>query len=387
MEFIDLSIQQKKISQRLDANIRNVLKKGQYINGPEVETLEKVLADFTGAKFAIGCASGTDALLLGLMAYGIGPGDAIFTTPFTFIATAEVIRLLGAVPIFVDVDQRTFNIDTEQLEIAVEAFATQNHGIYPLPYKRLIETATPRGIIGVDLFGLPSDYEKINQIAKKYNLFVIEDAAQSLGAEYHGGKTCSLTEIGCTSFFPAKPLGCYGDGGMCFTNDEHLSEILGSLRNHGKGQHKYDNVRIGINGRLDTLQAAILLAKFEIFPEEIAFRQVVATRYNELISGNSEIVTPLIPEGLKSAWAQYSVLFKSQESRKSCQARMSAANIPTVVYYPKPLHLQTAFSDLGYKGGDFVISENLSTRILSLPMHPYLSPEDQVRVVQAMVAR
>jgi dTDP-4-amino-4,6-dideoxygalactose transaminase len=387
MEFIDLSTQQKRISERVNANIRRVLTKGQYINGPEVEELEKALADYAGTKFAIGCASGTDALLLGLMAYGIGPGDAVLTTPFTFIATAEVIRLLGAVPIFVDVNPRTFNIDAEQLEIAIKALKTNDHDSYPLPCKRWIESVTPRGIIGVDLFGLPSDYEKINHIARKYNLFVIEDAAQSFGAEYHGKKTCSLTEIGCTSFFPAKPLGCYGDGGMCFTNDGHLSEVIRSLTNHGKGQHKYDNVRIGINGRLDTLQAAILLAKFEIFQEEIASRQVVAGRYSELIGGNTEIATPLIPEGSKSAWAQYSVLFKAQDSRKSCQEKMAAANIPAVVYYPKPLHLQTAFSDLGYREGDFVISENLSKRILSLPMHPYLSLEEQTKVVEAILER
>jgi len=387
MEFIDLSIQQKRISERLNANIGRVLAKGQYINGPEVTELEKALADYAGTKFAIGCASGTDALLLALMAYGIGPGDAIFTTPFTFIATAEVIRLLGAIPIFVDVDPGTFNIDAEQLETAIQALTANHRDSYPLPDKRWTESISPRGIIGVDLFGLPSDYEKINHIAQKYNLFVIEDAAQSFGAEYHGKKACSLTEIGCTSFFPAKPLGCYGDGGMCFTNDEHLSSVIESLRNHGKGQHKYDNVRIGINGRLDTLQAAILLAKFEIFPEEITSRQLVASRYSELIGGDSEIVIPLTPEGSKSTWAQYSVLFKSQETRKSCQERMSAANIPAVIYYPKPLHLQTAFSELGYKEGDFIISENLSKRILSLPMHPYLSAEDQAKVVQAMLER
>jgi dTDP-4-amino-4,6-dideoxygalactose transaminase len=239
----------------------------------------------------------------------------------------------------------------------------------------------------VDLFGLPADYERINKIAEDYNLFVIEDAAQSFGAEYSGNKACSLAEIGCTSFFPAKPLGCYGDGGMCFTDNEKLAEVIGSLRIHGKGQDKYDNVRIGINGRLDTLQAAILLAKFEVFPEEIEMRQIVAERYANLIGHSNGVIAPQIPEGMKSVWAQYSVLFESEELRKACQAKMKKSNIPTAIYYPKPLHLQSAFSYLGYKGGDFPISEGLSKRILSLPMHPYLTLEDQHKVVDSILGK
>jgi dTDP-4-amino-4,6-dideoxygalactose transaminase len=385
MEFIDLFLQQIRIKKKIDTNINEVLSHGQYINGPEVQKLEKTLAAYAGSNYAIGCASGTDALLLGLMAYGIGPGDAVFTTPFTFIATAEVICLLGATPIFVDVDPRSFNIDPDQLEVAIQALKTRNFKSYPLPASGLIQSTTPRGIIGVDLFGLPADYEKINEIAENHNLFVIEDAAQSFGAEYFGKRACSLAEVGCTSFFPAKPLGCYGDGGMCFTNNQELAETIGSLRIHGKGQDKYDNVRIGINGRLDTLQAAILLAKFEVFSEEIEMRQMVASRYNDFLGTNGKIVTPLIPKGMKSVWAQYSVLFKSEVLREAYQAKMKKADIPTAIYYPKPLHLQTAFTSLGYKRGDFPISEGLSKRILSLPMHPYLTMEDQERVVQVIL--
>jgi UDP-2-acetamido-2-deoxy-ribo-hexuluronate aminotransferase len=384
MEFIDLAQQQRRIKEKIDANIGSVLSHGQYINGPEVQKLEKALAAYVGSRHAIGCASGTDALLLGLMALGVGPGDAVFTTPFTFIATAEVISLLGAVPVFVDIDPRSFNLDPEQLDVAIHALREQNRKVYPLPAPAVSRTINPRGIIGVDLFGVPADYGKINRIAEKYNLFVIEDAAQSFGAEYAGKKACSLSKIGCTSFFPAKPLGCYGDGGMCFTDNGNLAEIMGSLRVHGKGQDKYDNVRIGINGRLDTLQAAILLAKFEVFPREIELRQAVAQRYTELLAENGEITTPWVPEEMKSAWAQYSVLLKSEAARKSCQARMTKDNVPSAIYYPKPLHLQTAFYGLGYKEGDFPVSEDFAKRILSLPMHPYLTPEDQAKVARAI---
>jgi dTDP-4-amino-4,6-dideoxygalactose transaminase len=385
MEFIDLSTQQKQIKEKIDTNINEVLSHGQYINGPEVQKLEKTLAAYVGSKYAIGCASGTDALLLSLMAFAVRPGDAILTTPFTFIATAEVISLLGAVPIFVDVDPRTFNIDPDQLEVAIQAVKSRDSRKYPLPGLGLLQPITPKGVIGVDLFGLPAEYSKINKIAEDHNLFVIEDAAQSFGSEYFGKKTCSLADIGCTSFFPAKPLGCYGDGGMCFTDNEKIAEVIGSLRIHGKGHDKYDNVRIGINGRLDTLQAAILLAKFKVFPEEIEMRQVVANRYNELLVTNGEMKPPLIPKGMKSAWAQYSVLFESEELREACQTKMKRVNIPTVIYYPKPLHLQTAFARLGYKEGDFPVSESLSKRILSLPMHPYLTLEDQDKVVGSIL--
>jgi len=402
MQFIDLAAQQNRIREKIEHNIQAVMNHGQYIMGPEVNELEDRLASFVGIKHAIACSSGTDALLLALMVYGVGPGDAIFTTPFTFIATAEVISLLGATPIFVDIDSKTFNIDPAKLEQAIRALKSNDHTIHTLPLLGGIPPSgplkenstgqapdqsplTPKGVIPIDLFGLPADYDSINRIAQKYDLFVIEDAAQSLGAEYNGKKACSLSDIACTSFFPAKPFGCYGDGGMCFTENGNLAEILRSLVVHGKGTHKYDNTRIGINGRLDTLQAAILLAKFEILPEEINLRQEVAQRYTDLLTPHSSLLTPLIPSGMRSAWAQYSVLAGDENQRSTLMAKLKDDDIPTAIYYPKPLHLQEAFSGLGYKHGDFPVSEECAQRIFSLPMHPYLKSEDQDKIVKTLV--
>ncbi len=305
------------------------------------------------------------------MAHQIGPGDAIITSPFTFIATAEVISLLGAKPVFVDIDAKTYNLNPNKLEAVIEETEKSSLDL--------------KGIIGVDMFGLPADYDAINAIAKKYALFVIEDAAQSFGGEYKGRKACSLADIACTSFFPAKPLGCYGDGGMCFTNDNNLVEIMKSVRVHGQGSNKYDNVRVGINGRLDTMQAAVLLEKFEIFPEEIELRQKVTAVYKELFaSGESVVSTPFIPEGYLSAWAQYSIEARDEEHRSALQAKLKEAGIPTAIYYPKPLHLQDAFSSLNYKTGDFPVSEAISNQIFSIPMHPYLPREQQETVVKTI---
>jgi dTDP-4-amino-4,6-dideoxygalactose transaminase len=315
------------------------------------------------------------------MAYDVGSGDAIFTSPFTFIATAEVISLLGATPVFVDIDPETFNLDPKHLERAIAALQ-KGEPDYPLPRTSGL-SLTPKGIIAVDLFGLPADYDAINAIAKKHGLFVIEDAAQSFGAEYKGNRACSLADIACTSFFPAKPLGCYGDGGMCFTSDENLGQTMRSLCVHGQGHHKYENVRIGINGRLDTLQAAILHAKFDVFPKEIELRQEAATRYSKLLSdlGNG-LVTPDVPPHFQSVWAQYSILSKDENHRSGLQSKLKEGGIPTAIYYPKPLHLQTAFRSLGYKEGDFPVSEDYSGRIFSLPMHPYLAAEDQKQIAK-----
>lgn len=389
MHFIDLAAQQQRIKGQIDQNIQKVLTHGNYVMGPEIKELESKLAAYVGVKHAIGCASGTDALLMALMAYNIGPGDAIFTTPFTFIATAEVISLLGATPVFVDIDPITFNIDPAKLALAIRAVKSSDSSLHPLPnnnvnLKMENKTLTPRGVIPVDLFGLPADYDVINRIAKEQGLFVIEDAAQSFGGEYKGKKACSLADIACTSFFPAKPLGCYGDGGMCFTDDDQLAEIMESIRVHGKGGHKYDNVRIGINGRLDTLQAAILLAKFGIFPEEVQLRQEAARRYTALLTKNSSLLTPRIPDGYKSVWAQYSLLAKDEDHRSSLQKQLQENKIPTAIYYPKPLHLQTAFKYLTYKEADFPVSENAADRIFSLPMHPYLSVQDQEKIGQVI---
>ena len=383
MEFIDLAKQQDRISEKIKDNINAVLKHGKYIMGPEVKALENRLASYVGAKHAVACSSGTDSLLLALMAYGVGSGDAIFTTPFTFIATAEVISLLGATPIFVDVDPVTYNIDPKKLEQAIEAFNSKDKNIYPLPdgYSNL----KAKGVIAVDLFGLPANYDSVNRIAAKHNLFVIEDAAQSFGAEFNGDKTCSLTDIGCTSFFPAKPLGCYGDGGMCFTDSDEKAEIMRSVLVHGKGSEKYDNVRIGINGRLDTLQAAILHAKFDIFPEEIELRNNVAKRYNDLFASNSSLQVPCIMDGYISAWAQYSILAKDEFHRTELQNKLKEVGIPSAIYYPKPLHLQTAFKSLAYNDGDFPVSEGCSNRIFSIPMHPYMALEDQKTIANVLM--
>ena len=389
MDFIDLAAQQRRIKQKIDDGIQRVLSHGKYIMGPEVLELEERLAGYVGTRHAIGCASGTDALLLALMAYGVGPGDAIFTTPFTFIATAEVISLLGATPVFVDIDPATFNLDPAGLKLAVQAVQAGKPAIHPLPGGRPDGSGgpaslRPRGVIPVDLFGLPADYDRLQAVAAASGLWVIEDAAQSFGAGYKGRKACALGQIGCTSFYPAKPLGGYGEGGMCFTDDDRLQEMICSFRVHGQGQDRYDNVRIGLNARLDTLQAAILLAKFEIFPEEVELRQKVAQRYTDLLASCSKLRTPLIPAGYRSAWAQYSVLAASGAHRAALQQKLQGEGVPTAIFYPKPLHLQTAFAALGYRPGDFPVSEDYASRIFSLPMHPYLEADTQEKIVSLL---
>jgi UDP-2-acetamido-2-deoxy-ribo-hexuluronate aminotransferase len=374
MEFVDLKKQYERIKPRLHDRINEVLRHGKFIMGPEVGELENQLASFVGCKFCVSCANGTDALLLSLMAHDIGPGDAVFTTPFTFIATAEVVSLLGATPVFVDIDPDTFNIAPRKLQEAIES-AKQGTGRRAGTARKL----SPKGIITVDLFGLSADYDPINRIAKEHGLFVLEDAAQSLGGTYKGKKLGNVADIAATSFFPAKPLGCYGDGGAIFTNDEAMANRLRSLREHGKGTHKYDNVRIGINGRLDTLQAAILLPKLEIFDSEIKERQAVAARYSTVLKDIVKV--PHVPDGLLSAWAQYAVV---TEKRDTYLNKLKELGIPTAVYYPRPLHLQTAFSRLGYRQGDFPIAEQTSDRIFSLPMYPYLDSSDQNKIIEAV---
>lgn len=384
MNFIDLAAQQQKIRLQIEENIRKVLDHGQYVMGPEIGMLEGTLASYAGVRHAVACSSGTDALVLALMAYGVGPGDAVFTTPFTFIATAEAIALLGATPIFVDIDPQTYNIDPEKLEQAIVALKGNDPRLHPLPAPSRNGALTPRGIIPVDLFGLPADYDRISAVAEAHGLFLIEDAAQSFGAEYHGKKAGALGDIACTSFFPAKPLGGYGDGGMCFTDDDALAELMRSLRIHGQGDDRYNNIRIGINGRLDTLQAAILLAKFSLFPEEVIARQKVADRYGALLSGKASLVAPKVPEGLLSVWAQYSLLALGGAHRSAIQGALQQAGIPTAIYYPKPLHVQDAFAALGYQKGDFPVSDDCAERIFSLPMHPYLEEADQQRIAEVI---
>ena len=369
IDFIDLKTQQAKIAPQLRERLERVLSHGKYIMGPEIKELEDRLAAYVGVKHVVTCSSGTDALLMPLLAYGVGPGDAIFTTPFTFIATAEVIQLLGATSVFVDIDPKTFNIDPVALKQAI-AGLNQNPKTTSLK---------PKGIIPVDLFGQPAEYETINALARQHNMFVLEDAAQSFGGTYKGKKACSLADVAATSFFPAKPLGGYGDGGAIFTDDDELAAVLRSIRVHGQGSDKYDNIRIGLNGRLDTLQAAIVLAKMDIFDQEVEARQIVAGRYSQGLQDVVEV--PYVAPHCTSIWAQYSVL---SDQRQVLQDRLKTAGIPTAVYYPLPLHLQGAFTHLGYQPGDFPISEKASQRIFSLPMHPYLEATQQDVIIRTL---
>jgi UDP-2-acetamido-2-deoxy-ribo-hexuluronate aminotransferase len=366
MQFIDLAAQQKRIRGQIEARFQAILNHGQYIMGPEIAELEAKLAAYTGAPYAVAVASGTDALLMPLMVEKVGPGDAVFAPTFTFIATAGAIALTGATPVFVDIDPETFNIDPEKLEEAIQKTVRA---------KKLV----PKGIIPVDLFGQPADYRAIQAIADRYKLFVLEDAAQSFGGSQKDRKAGALAGVAGTSFFPAKPLGCYGDGGMIFTDDKDTHEHLLSIRVHGQGVDKYTNVRIGINGRMDSLQAAVLLAKMEIFPEEIELRQAVAANYDRLLNG--AVQTPKILPGNLSAWAQYSVL---HPRRDEVIKKLRDNGIPTAVYYPIPLHLQEAFANLGYRQEDFPVAEKIAGEIFSLPMHPYLAPQAQEQIAEVI---
>jgi len=357
--FINLKAQYIENKVAIDSAILNVLDHGQYIGGPEINKLETQLADFIGVKHVLACSSGTDALLLPLMTKKLTKQDAIFTTPFTFFASAEAISLAGATPVFVDIDSQTYNIDAEDLKSKIaEVFQAGK--------------LTPRGILPVDLFGVAADYKEIEKIAAEFNLFVLEDAAQSFGAKYHDTKACALGDVAATSFYPAKPLGCYGDGGAVFTNDTELYNKLVSLRVHGQAQsgNKYDNVRIGLNARMDTIQAAILLEKLKFYDEEIALRNEAAQTYTKLLS--DKVTTPFIPANQGSIWAQYSIQVDNRDKLKS---DLADQGIPTAVFYPIPIHLSTAYAHLNYKVGDFPVSEAVSERIISLPMHPYLEKE------------
>lgn len=374
MEFIDLKAQYERIKDDVRRRIDAVLEHGKFIMGPEVYELEERLADYVGVKHCITCASGTDALLLPLMAKNIGPGDIVFTTPFTFIATAEVIALLGATPLFVDIDPHTYNIDPKKLE---EAIINVKNGIYPTTY--YTEDMTPKAIIAVDLFGLPADYTAIEPIAKKHGLYLIEDAAQGFGGSIDGKKAGSFGDVAATSFFPAKPLGCYGDGGAIFTDDDGLADIIRSIRIHGKGTDKYDNVRVGINGRLDTLQAAVILAKMVIFDDEVEKRQQVASWYGETLRGT--IKKPFVADGYRSAWAQYTV---RTDNRAILVSKLKDVGIPTAIYYPKTLHLQTTFERYRYVAGSLPLGEEASMQVFSLPMHSYLTLDQAEGIAQAI---
>ena len=375
MQFIDLKTQYARIQDKVEADVLAVMRSGQFILGPKVDELEARLADYVGSKHCLSCASGTDALVIALMALDIGPGDAVFTTPFTFFATVETIALVGATPVMVDIDLATFNIDTAKLEAAIDGFADNPK------YAGL----TPKAIMPVDLFGLTADYAAIRPIAARHGLTVIEDAAQSFGARLDNRRAGSLAEIGCTSFFPAKPLGCYGDGGAMFTDDDALMDKFRSIRVHGQGADRYEHVRIGLTARLDAVQAAVLLAKMDIFDDEIDQRQRVAQAYDAAIAdAGLPLVTPAVPEGYLSAWAQYSLLATDEAARDATRAKLADAGVPTMVYYPKPMHLQGAMAYLGHAQGDFPVSEDASSRIFSLPMHPYLTQGEIETIVAAM---
>ncbi len=359
MQFIDLKSQQKLIRDDLDRRIAALLDHGQYILGPEISEMEKVLADYVGVEHCVSVASGTDALLLALMALEIGPGDEVITTPFSFIATAESIALLGATPVFVDIDARTFNIRADLIEAAI--------------------TDRTRAIMPVSLFGQCADMDAINAIAAAHELPVIEDAAQSFGAEYKGGRSCGLSTIGCTSFFPAKPLGCYGDGGACFTADQELAVRLRELRNHGQDR-AYHHPRLGMNGRMDGMQAAVILAKMALFPDEVRKRAALGARYSELLA-DSGCVTPLLAADNLSVFAQYTL---QVDDREAVQARLKAQDIPSAVYYPVTLDRQPALRHCSRVSGSLDVSHTLADRVVSLPMHPYLDDATQQQVASAV---
>ncbi len=366
MQFIDLKKQQILIRDKLNTRVQDVLDHGKYIMGPEVFELEEQLSSYVKRKHCISCSSGTDALLIPLMALNIGPGDAVLTTTFSYIATSEVIRLVGATPIFIDIYEKTYNINPELIKTGIK-FAKKNN-------------LNPRALIAVDLFGLPARYRIINEECKKYGLTIIEDSAQGFGGQIGNEPACSFGDISTTSFFPAKPLGCYGDGGAIFTNDDDLSEKMKSIRIHGSGKDKYNNIRTGINGRLDTFQAAILLEKLNLFPGELIKRNQKAEIYSKYISDS--YTKPFIPRNYTSSWAQYSVLAPSSEHRVKVLDHLKNKNIPVMIYYPISLHEQTVNLDL--KRVKCPISSDIAKRIFSIPMHPYLDIEQQKHISSSL---
>ena len=358
MEFIDLKTQYERIRPQVDERMRRVLEHGKYIKGPEVAELEERLAAYVGVKHCIGVASGTDALLIAMMSLGIGSGDEVITSPFTFIATGEMIALIGAKPVFVDIDPRTYNLDPVLIDDAI--------------------TPRTRAIMPVSLYGQCANLDAINAVAVRHGLAVIEDAAQSFGATYKGRKSCALSAIGCTSFFPSKPLGCYGDGGACFTDDDELAKAMRQIRVHGQDR-RYHHPVIGVNGRIDTLQAAILLAKLDVFEEEVEVRGKVGLRYTERL--REDVVTPYLDPGNTSVYAQYTIRVNE---RNSFQERLRSQGIPTAVHYPLPLHLQPAFASLSQGGGSLPRAERAAREVVSLPMHPYLREEEQASIADAV---
>ena len=365
MQFRDLARQYQVLKTDIDQAMLSVAAESHYIMGPQVKELEQALAAYTGVKHCLTCANGTDALTLALKAWGIGPGDAVFVPDFTFFSSAEVVSLEGATPVFVDVDAETFNIDVVSLEKAIQLTLAEGK-------------LTPRVIVAVDLFGLPANYPLVKEVAKKYNLLILEDGAQGFGGSINGQKACSFGDISTTSFFPAKPLGCYGDGGAVFTDNDEWAQLMASYRVHGKGDNKYDNVRIGLNSRLDTMQAAILLVKLRAFDGEVERVNEAARHYTQLLK--DYVPTPVIPEGFRSSWAQYTLRLADEAQRTHLQEALKQAGIPSMVYYPKPMHQQTAFKEstapCEMLNVQCPTATKLCSTVLSLPMHPYLEPSD-----------
>ncbi len=369
MEFRDLKAQYKAIKNDMDAGIAEVINSAKFISGPQVKELEKQLANYVGTKHCVTCANGTDAITLALMTWDVGPGDAVFVPDFTFFSSGECPAFEGATPVFVDVDPRTYNMDPEKLESAV--IKVKSEGKY-----------IPKVVIAVDLFGLPADYEAIQDICKKYDLLLLEDAAQGFGGSIRGKVACSFGDISTTSFFPAKPLGCYGDGGAIFTDNDEWAAHLRSICVHGKsGNDKYNNIRLGMNSRLDTLQAAVLLAKLKAFKEyELADVNQVAAWYTKGLK-ECGLTLPYVPDGFISSWAQYTVQLPETVNRASVQEELKSQDIPTMIYYIKPMHQQGAFENTDSANADCPVTEKLCATVLSLPMHPYLTKEDVSEVV------
>lgn len=372
MQFRDLKKQYKTLKTEIDSAIQQVLTTGNFISGSQVTELEEQLSAYVGVKHCITCGNGTDALTLALMVWNIGPGDAVFVPDFTFFASGETPAYEGAVPIFVDVEEDTFNMSPSSLEEAI--LQVKGEG-----------KLTPRIIVAVDLFGQPADYPEIRRIAEKYNLFILEDGAQGFGGRIGARGACSFGDISTTSFFPAKPLGCYGDGGAIFTDNDEWTALLRSYRIHGKGADKYDNVRIGMNSRLDTLQAAVLQVKLKAFDEyELTAVNEAAVRYTEGL--HKVVKTPSVREGFYSSWAQYSILLKDKEERDRLQAYLKEKGIPTMVYYPRPMSMQGAFAGLDCVKVELPVTADLCRRVLALPMHPYLTAEEQEEVIREIKA-
>jgi len=370
MEFIDLKAQYAHLKDKIDKNIEKVLNDSHYIMGEEVKELEEKLAKYVGRKYCVTCGNGTDALTLAMRVLDVKEGDAVFVPTFTFYSSAEVISLEGATPIFVDVNE-TFNMDAKKLEKAIEQVKSEGK-------------LNLKAIVAVDLFGQTANFPEILEIANKYGLKVVEDAAQGFGGSISGKKACSFGDISTTSFFPAKPLGCYGDGGAVFTDDEEMYQLLLSLRVHGKGSYKYENVRVGYNSRLDTIQAAILLPKLEAFEQyELDERNKFAKMYTERLKG--AVKTPFVPEGYVSSWAQYTLILENEEQRNTIQTKLKEMGIPTMVYYPIPLHKQIVYKDYNLNVEDLKVAEKLSKCVLSLPMHPYMNEEQIEQISKAII--